>query len=96
MNDYMAVVKPTNYVRAVKLFFEAPDNSSALDVMYKKVGAETTSDIEEYELYQDLGGDRYISVAFKPLTIILPKEETVTEPAITFTEQAYHSYKDAA
>lgn len=93
-NEYMAVVKPANFSKAVKLMFEATDNSTAVDVMYSRVGAETTADIEEYELYQVLGDGRYLSVAFKPLTIVMPKEETIE--AAVFTEQAYHSYRDAA
>lgn len=94
-NDYMAIVKPTNYTKPVKIMFEAKDSSSALDEMYKRVNAATTSDIEEYELYQVLGDGRLMSVAFKPLTIVMPKDEAQNEPT-HYTEKAYQSYRDVA
>lgn len=96
-NTYMAVVKKINYTRPVKIRFQATDNSTALDTMHTMVGATKAEEIVEYELYQEIGVDRYISVAFKPLSYTLyDVEETKKSSVRTFTEKAYTSYKQAA
>lgn len=93
-NNYMAVVKKPNYTKAVKLRFSAPNDATALDVMFRTVDAKTADEISEYELYLELDINRYRSVAFKPLTYVKPNVET--KQLREYKERAYVSYKQVA
>lgn len=95
MNNYMAVVRKPDWTKAFKIRFEATDNSTALDIMYSKANASKPEDITEYELYQEIDFDKYISVAFKPTSITVNTKQQEPEP-VSYKEQAYIPYTSKA
>lgn len=95
MNNYMAIIRKPSWTKAFKVRFEATNNSTAVDIMYEKAGANKPEDISEYELYQEIDFDKYISVAFKPTSIIVNAKEKEPEPVL-YAEQAYIPYTSKA
>ncbi len=96
-NKYFAVVRKQGDIRPVSFNLAAMSLREALDDMCYYAGVEDLDSIEEYELLQIIGLNKYVPVSLKiksnrPSSAIL--QEKVE--AKVMTETLYRSYKDAA
>lgn len=96
MTKYLATVKRPNYAKPIVVRMEAPNVRAAIDDMYAYVGATTSLDIDEYELLEVVGDNRYRPVAYKG-----PPKDSSTKPESgvavkEYKEKHYTSYRDVA
>lgn len=91
---YLATVKRPAYSKPVVLRFNAEDDRSAVERMYSLVAATKPSDIVEYDLMEELGGDRYRPVAAKVDLPKLPQLTLKDKETRMFDELKYISYKE--
>lgn len=66
--SYLAVVRTSRGVPAVRYRFEAIDGNHAVDLMRRRAGVRTTDDLYAYELLQLVGDGKnvgYIAIAQK-------------------------------
>lgn len=92
MKKYFGVIKRDNASSPYRLNLEAKSLGDALDDMFYYVGAERQDQVEEYELYEVIGNNKYVPVASKIRSTKTPS--TALVPAKPTGVRYYTSYKD--
>lgn len=98
MKKFFAVARRRNDTSPMRITLEAVDYRQALDDMFYYLNTDSFG-VEEYEMYEIVGTDRYVPVAskIKPSAgTPTPVVETKVVEEATFKEKLYTSYRDVA